>query len=115
MEATGGLAEQHHLWVIGLELFQPTFKATSGLAVESTPNSPVDMHIRGWVCAMEKHYRVAANGVRNLQTQLSPFESLGNNWEGSVYVTSTGPMVGIVDTLWVAGSARMSTYDAIGN
>ena len=62
-----------------------------------------------------KHHTVLADGVKNLQTQLSPFTSLGNNWEGSVYVTSTGPMVGIVDTLWVAGSVRMSTYDAIGN
>lgn len=54
-----------------------------------------------------------ANGTKQILTHIdSQAGPLGDNWVGSVHVTSTQPVVGIVDTLWEWGSARMATYNA---
>lgn len=59
--------------------------------------------------------KVPGNGVKNVQMQLSPLASLGDDWIGSVYVTTNQPVVAIVDSLWAAGMERIATYNAIND
>jgi hypothetical protein len=58
---------------------------------------------------------IPGNGVKNLLLWQDMFDDLGENWEGSAYVTSDQSVVSIVDTLWKAGSERVSTYNAIND
>lgn len=62
-----------------------------------------------------KSRNIPGNGVKNFQLWHSMFADLGEDWEGSAYVTSDKAAVSIVDTLWKSGAERLSAYNAIND
>lgn len=58
---------------------------------------------------------VGANQSKLFSLTKSAFSSLGENWVGSVYISSDNPIGAIAETWWGGPDERWSTYNLIAN
>ncbi len=73
-----------------------------------------DMSFTDYIPAKSSHgYNTRGGGWRDNQFYSYLFNVLGNCWDGTVSVSSNQPLVGVVNTIWVAAN-RAGTYSLLG-